>query len=499
MRFPFARVEPKDTSPAPPAPAPRDTAYSPRLRTALVLTGTGTAGAYHAGALRALHEAGVKIDLVAGLGIGAVGAILAAVDGAGRQWEPNGPWRTGDNTALYRWRPSWRLGAVCLAVALVVLVLPLLLLGTGLIVYPLALVVDLTGAGWGAVLTTAFERAVAAAFAPTALPTIVPRLVVLALLGIVAVIGVAALMAWRRPVRRRARGSAWWRALGAPLSTREAIGRFSMGVARLVRGAGAQPLESATELSRGYGELLLENLGQPGFRELIVVVHDLDSRRDLVGALLAESQRGRFFGRRTTIEGERRQAELIDLAGIGRDLVLDLLAGALGIPVATESHLVTFAADSYWRGETHRISHRPEALGRLLDELAWAGIEQVLVVAAAEEQPGPHEMDAVRRDLRGQIGEYLTSVETAALRDAIAVRSRRFRGFFVVRPAHNPLGPLDFAGCYDERSDRMFRLEELADRGYEDAYRQFIDPVVGASGERLEAPGTGQALNGRQI
>ena len=25
------------------------------------------------------------------------------------------------------------------------------------------------------------------------------------------------------------------------------------------------------------------------------------------------------------------------------------------------------------------------------------------------------------------------------------------------------------------------------DRGYEDAYRQFIDPVVGASGERLEA------------
>src|SRR5258707_1204473 len=30
--------------------------YSPRRRTALVLTGTGTAGAYHAGALRALHE-----------------------------------------------------------------------------------------------------------------------------------------------------------------------------------------------------------------------------------------------------------------------------------------------------------------------------------------------------------------------------------------------------------------------------------------------------------
>ena len=35
-------------------------AYSPRLRTALVLTGTGTSGAYHAGVLKALGEAGVQ-------------------------------------------------------------------------------------------------------------------------------------------------------------------------------------------------------------------------------------------------------------------------------------------------------------------------------------------------------------------------------------------------------------------------------------------------------
>ena len=49
--------------------------YSPQRRTALVLTGTGTAGAYHAGVLRALHEAGVKLDVVAGRGIGAIGAL----------------------------------------------------------------------------------------------------------------------------------------------------------------------------------------------------------------------------------------------------------------------------------------------------------------------------------------------------------------------------------------------------------------------------------------
>ena len=47
------------------------------------------------------------------------------------------------------------------------------------------------------------------------------------------------------------------------------------------------------------------------------------------------------------------------------------------------------------------------------------------------------------------------------------------------------LRPLDFAGIFDERSDRMHALGELTDRGYEDAYRQFIEPVVAAGGERI--------------
>ncbi len=64
--------------------------YIPHLRTALVLTGTGTAGAYHAGVVRALHEAGVKVDLVAGRGIGAVGAMFTAIDGGSGLWESGG-------------------------------------------------------------------------------------------------------------------------------------------------------------------------------------------------------------------------------------------------------------------------------------------------------------------------------------------------------------------------------------------------------------------------
>ena len=49
------------------------------------------------------------------------------------------------------------------------------------------------------------------------------------------------------------------------------------------------------------------------------------------------------------------------------------------------------------------------------------------------------------------------------------------------------LVPLDFEGVYDEQSDRVHGLAELVDRGYEDAYRQFIEPVVAASGDLLEA------------
>ena len=51
----------------------------------------------------------------------------------------------------------------------------------------------------------------------------------------------------------------------------------------------------------------------------------------------------------------------------------------------------------------------------------------------------------------------------------------------MVQPEHNPIGPLDFGGTYDERSDRYQSLGELMDRGYEDAYRQFVEPVVGGA------------------
>ena len=70
----------------------------------------------------------------------------------------------------------------------------------------------------------------------------------------------------------------------------------------------------------------------------------------------------------------------------------------------------------------------------------------------------------------------------------------RLPRLFTIRPVHNPIGPFEFSGGYDDRSDRLQPLVELMNRGYEDAYHQFIEPVVGASGERV---GTGRRRRAR--
>ena len=157
---------------------------------------------------------------------------------------------------------------------------------------------------------------------------------------------------------------------------------------------------------------------------------------------------------------------------------------------------MTFATDSPWRGETHRVCDRPEALSRLLDEVASAGVEQAILVTAQAAPTGPHTLAAGRHDARGRTGEYLAALETTAIHDALASRGGLFQAVFQIRPTHNPLGTFEFNGCYDERSDRRLTLAELVDRGYEDGFRQFVDSVVGASGEWIEpgrSPGVGHA------
>lgn len=472
-------------------PVARET-YSPQLRTALVLTGGGTAGAYHAGVLRALHEAGVKIDLVAGAGMGVASALFAAIDGGRQLWQPDGLWAPRRAARFYRVRPALRAAAWGLAAAWSVVLLPFLALLAALLIYPLGFLLGVLGVSSGTALAAAYHAVVQRAFDPAFLPSVLPRALMISLaafLAVLAVLMVTVLVPRRGARRRTDRAPVWWRILGAPLSSRSAVDAVADGIWRIVGGAAGARRPGMVELSRAYAELLRENLGQPGVRELLLTVHDLDVRRDFVFGMIDERHRRDFFRASAAGGGDRRRAECFDLAGVARDHVMDCVRAGLSFPVATEVQVIGFPPESYWCGEAHRACERPGAVARLLDELPAAGIEQVILVGAFPEVEGPHGLGVPRGDWRGRVSDTLAGLEATALRAALAA-PRPFSSLFVIEPTYNPVGPLDVAGCYDQRSDRLVTLAEVIDRGYEDAYRQFIDPVVGASGERLEAAGS---------
>jgi hypothetical protein len=456
--------------------------YSPSRRTALVLTGTGAHGAYHAGVLRALQEAGVKIDLVAGQGVGVGGAALAAIDGATRLWDAEGIWRSREVRRLYRWR--WPLRAVAwLGVVLAAILLtPVAVLVAGLLVYLVGFLLEMLQVEAGRALVSGYSAWLQAAFSGGGLPTSVPRLAVIVLIALVVVLAIGGVAAVRSIGSRRVERRWWWRIIAAPLEAHAARDRFVDAIWAAIRGAAPVARPSVAALGRRYVEVLSENLGQPGFRELVVVATDLDARRDVVAALLAEPYRQGFL---TARPGRDRRAEVLDLTGVARDHVIDVLGAGLTPPILCDPHLMTFAPDSFWRGETHRLCDRAGAVARLLEEVAEAGATQVIIVTAVAPAATPHRLRVPRADVAGRFAEFQTASESAALRDALVAIGPRFDAVYVIQPGHNAIGPFDMNGAYDEASDRRQDLSELMERGYEDAYRQFIEPVVGASGDQL--------------
>ena len=453
-----------------------------------MLTGTGTAGAYHAGVLRALQEAGVKIDIIAGRGIGAAGAMFSAIDAGDQLWGTAGSWSTGASARFYRWRWTVRLATLTLALALGACLVPLAVLVGGLALFPAGFLLQLFGLETGGWLAVQYAWLVGALFEPGALPLYLPRFVTILLLLLLGVLAGGAVGVWPRTrLRRRARGGFWWELLGSPLDRSFAAKSFTAKLWRVVCGTGSAAKPDAAELGVRYAQLLGENVGQPGFRELVLLVHDLDGRRDFVAALLAEPYRRPFFVRRLDAEGSARHLETLDLLDAGRGHLVDMLAASLSLPAVTEPHLTRFPAESAWLGETHRLCDRPESTARLLEEVANAGAEQVILVTACGWPSEPGSLTSSRRDALGRIGESLVAVESASIRDALALPSRLFEAVFQIRPTHNPLGPFDFNGAYDEHSDRRHALAELVSRGYEDAFSQFVNSVVGESGEWIDS------------
>lgn len=411
--------------------------------------------------------------------MGSLAALFAAVDLGAKLWDVDGIWRDRAHIrSLYRWRWSWRTAAWLTAAIGAVVALPALVMVAMAVGYPLSLVMQLVGGETGTAWARTSVTWVSRVLDPAWYGLWIPRAVTVMLLLIGIVLAGWRLRAWTGARRRGSQGGAWWRLVGPPLDGAQVKSWVAERFWQSLRGPVAIPQPSASDLSQRYVDLLGENIGQPGYRELMLIAHDVDARRDVIFALLGAARRTAYFGP-GAVRSDHRNAELVDLSGLGRDMVFDAVGGALSVPLMTEPGTLRHALEGYWRGETHRIHDRPGAIVRLLEELSAAGVEQVVLVSADPAPAGPHALREVMVEPRGQAGEWLASEESVALRDAMTALFDRFSAVFHVRPRHNPLGPFDFDGIYDPRSDRAVDLAELIERGYEDAYRQVVEPIVG--------------------
>src|ERR1700733_5494410 len=88
-------------------------------RTAVVFAGSGAFGAYYAGVLKALDEAGVRVDILVGSGVGVLAATFGAAASGSELYGEKGLWRELSSRRVFRLRPGLRflraLGIVALS------------------------------------------------------------------------------------------------------------------------------------------------------------------------------------------------------------------------------------------------------------------------------------------------------------------------------------------------------------------------------------------------
>ena len=203
-------------------------------------------------------------------------------------------------------------------------------------VYELAVVLEAAHPGTATWLTGSWGAFLSRAFAPDALPTRLPQIVTAVLASVIAGVLISAVRArWRLPARRDQRGGPWWTVLATPFSGEETARYFIAGLWDLLRGGANVHQPRRADLSRRYAELLTDNLGQPGFRELLFLAHDLDARHDIVFALLGQPWRRGFFAQRGPGEHVRAR-EAVDLAGAAREVLLDGVASSTSLAGATD-------------------------------------------------------------------------------------------------------------------------------------------------------------------
>ena len=126
--------------------------------------------------LRALHEAGVKLDVVAGRGMGVVSALFAAIDGGQSLWSEKGFWQAPGVRGLYGWRPALKIVFWAGALSVFIVVAPLAAVAVSAIVFPIDFVARMLGLGGTVGLVGAYMRVTQLVFSPDGFPTWLPGL-----------------------------------------------------------------------------------------------------------------------------------------------------------------------------------------------------------------------------------------------------------------------------------------------------------------------------------
>lgn len=449
-----------------PIPPRASTAYSPTRRTALVLIGEGTSGAYLAGAFKALDEAGVRFDMILGKGAGAVVAALGAIGSAEKLYGDRGVIASLTDRSPWRFRLPFAASGVCLALAFLVFIAPALISVLLLLSLPLLAAARIVAPDAVTALTArAQEQGVLWA-------SEIDPLYLRAMAFPLALLFAFLMVGWIVPAFFR--GSSGERGLvrilGEGLIELSPLARaLERALWEAVRGASleARP-RSRRDIGTRYRDLLGESLGQSAFRELIFYALDQDTGQEVPFVLVKERCLTRL-GSRGPAAGAV-VAEPVSLAGEDASSFFDALLASTTPAGLAPSVPVRLPTAGRHGGEVHRFCSSLLAGQSAVADAVAAGAEQVIYVSGAASMP--------------QEGSGFERVAGAAVRQVLesdlrwAERERPGLVFFLIRPERHKLGLYEFSGRALPGGERL-TMSALIAQGQRDAERLFIQPMVG--------------------
>jgi hypothetical protein len=196
----------------------------------------------------------------------------------------------------------------------------------------------------------------------------------------------------------------------------------------------------------------------------------------------------------------------VDLRVPGNDaLFFDALATGVLLPMAMPLRRVTFPKGAPHAGETHRLTDATFVSGSGIAEALAAGAEQVVVVTGVPETAAPlarrrgplaridASLRALERRAAGEIDDVWRMSRMVGTLGPRGESGRRFWedpatghlhgevDLWVIRPDRRTLGPTELDGTRDPATEVLQTTDDLLELGFRDAYRQFVEPVVGQS------------------